>query len=121
MVATTALRLLVGASLGLGALDVAWIDLALAPQATETPARSAAPSVPAVRATRGDLGEPAATPATPAPPPAPARPPAAGTLDERVYFATQSATLDASSRMLVERLARDARAVFVLEGHADYR
>jgi outer membrane protein OmpA-like peptidoglycan-associated protein len=120
MAASTALRLLLGASLGLGALDVAWIDLALAPRATETGAPAAAPSVPSLRATRGAVSEPAAIPAAPEPPP-PAASPRAPEVGTRVYFATQSAALDASARMAVQQLARDPSAVFVLEGHADYR
>jgi outer membrane protein OmpA-like peptidoglycan-associated protein len=75
MPSVTALRALLGASLGLGAIDLLWIDLALAPKVLEAepaPAMAAvtpAPPPPAVTPTPAPAAAPAPAP-TPAPAPA---------------------------------------------------
>lgn len=131
MLSVTALRAILGASLGLGAVDLLWFDVVLAPRVVrgEPPARVAVveprsepalapasapipapePIAPVVAA----VPEPALEPAPePAPPPEP--------VDDRVYFATRSADLDDAARATLDRLATGA-GTFVLEGHADIR
>ena len=112
MASLVALRALLGAGLGLGALDLIWINVAIAPRLVEhEPAAH-------VAATPPPLVTPIEQPPAPAPDAAP-EPPAI----KRVYFATDSAALEARSRDALAELVADAgsTAQFVLEGHADYR
>jgi outer membrane protein OmpA-like peptidoglycan-associated protein len=105
-----ALRALLGAGLGLGALDLVWINAALAPR----------------------LFEPAPAPVVAAPPPsitpivepaAPPEPPPAKTLVDHVYFETGSAAITARTHEALAALVELAgpTAQVALEGHADYR
>jgi outer membrane protein OmpA-like peptidoglycan-associated protein len=120
MASVIALRAVLGASLGLGTVDLVWINLALAPRVVgQAPAPA---DVPAPQQRVADATpRPAEVPAPVAP--APAVPEPAVPIVEPVYFATRSAVLDAGARRtlttLVERAAPGAE--FVLEGHADYR
>jgi len=148
MPSVLAIRAVLGASLGLGALDLVWINAALAPRLVQPE------PAPALATTRGGPSEPAADePALPAhgdeqTPALPARdeqvaalpkrdeqvaaPPAVAGGDAeqttapitlRVYFATSSAALDTSAQGALAKLSEHAQpdAMFVLEGHADYR
>ena len=113
MASLLALRALLGAGLGLGALDLVWINVAIAPRLVEhePTARIAANPPPVVT----PIEEPAPAPAAQATPEQPAI--------KRVYFATDSAQLEGRSRRALAELVADAgsTAQFVLEGHADYR
>lgn len=143
-------RLVLGASLGLGVLDVAWLDLALAPRvlartgepqdiaaqpavaraAEVTPPRVADVPPPAPAVTEAlppapaAAGEPAPANDVPSSPRAdePERP-AREQIDEQVYFASMRAELDDRARATLDALVHDAPddATFVLGGHADYR
>lgn len=129
MASVIALRALVGAGLGLGALDAAWIDLSVGPRAlapeAEAPARAAqvAASGPAPAAT-APAPAPAVTEIAPAiaeTAPAPAvTDPAPPT---EIFFATGSAALGPKARDALRALATRAPAgvLVTLEGHADYR
>jgi peptidoglycan-associated lipoprotein len=127
MPSVIALRALLGAGLGLGALDLVWINTALAPRLVHReppPARVAMTTSPA-------SVPPPAEPAPPAPIPAAVESPPANepsprqetTITERVYFETSSAALDVRARTALARLAASAQpnAIFALEGHADFR
>lgn len=131
MLSVTALRAILGASLGLGAVDLLWFDFVLAPRivrgeppariavvepAADTPTPAPPPVAPAVEV--APVPEAVPTP-EPVPEPAPASPPAAPVHDQ-VYFATRSAELDDAARATLDRLAAGTGA-FVLEGHADVR
>lgn len=151
MASVLAIRAVLGASLGLGALDLVWINAALAPRlvqpeyapapaGTRTGPSAAVPDEqPPVRLAR-DEEHAAALPAhddehaaaLPAHDPHAATPPVIGGDDAddttapstmRVYFATSSAVLDTSAQGVLAKLSARAqpRAMFVLEGHADYR
>jgi outer membrane protein OmpA-like peptidoglycan-associated protein len=119
MASLIALRAILGAGIGLGALDLVWLNLALAPAIIERP-RIAAHTAP-------EPSEPPAAPnavATLPPPagieaPAPSARPAGG----RVYFASMSTALDPAARSALRGiLARSGPgSTVVLEGHADYR
>jgi outer membrane protein OmpA-like peptidoglycan-associated protein len=124
MASVIALRALVSAGLGLGALDLVWINAGLAPALLDPPSSHtvavATPSEPA----------PTEAPPTPAPvapvAPAPAieaTPDAIEAVSERVYFTTNSAVLGVRGRKTLSKLVELAgpTAVFSLEGHADYR
>ena len=106
------LRGLLGASLGLGALDLVWINAVLAPQL----APSVAPVAPVALAATPAVE--LAMPVPPEPVPAPR-----AELTSRVYFATRSARLDAHARAELARLAAQAGTdtEVTLEGHADAR
>lgn len=115
-----ALRAVIGASLGLGALDLVWINAVLAPEVLASEVEASAPQgaapAPHVSATvvPAPRTPPVAAPATPAEPPRATR--------HAVYFATRSAELDGAARsVLAEIVAANSRADFVLEGHADHR
>lgn len=114
MPSVLALRALLGAGLGLGALDVVWINAALAPRLIE---HAPAPRPAAVVASP----PPVVTPIEEAPPPPP--PPVEATVTSRVYFATGSPALDTRARKALADLVRVAppAARWVLDGHADYR
>ncbi|MEJ7600758.1 MAG: OmpA family protein [Kofleriaceae bacterium] len=144
MASVFALRALLGASLGLGALDVAWLNLELAPRLVEPGEPPPAPSLVTATATEPP---PAPVPVpvsvsvpipAPAPPPAitatkivepqpaaepPAEPAPRAVIRDGVFFETRSARLDSAARDLLAKLARDTKAdqMFVLEGHADHR
>jgi outer membrane protein OmpA-like peptidoglycan-associated protein len=119
MASLMALRGLVAAGIGLGSLDLAWINFALGPRVIEPGAAPAhARAEPRVIAT--PIVEPAAEPAAE---PAPEHVAAAPAVSEPVYFSTLSRRLDHVAteilRRIVERAAPDA--TIVLEGHADHR
>lgn len=109
-----------GASLGLGVLNLVWLDLALAPHvlaSTDAASSSVAPtpaSAPAV------VVAPAR--AVVVEPPAPAAP-LVTLASEQVYFASTSAALDDTARACLQGIVEhaDAGATFLLEGHADRR
>jgi outer membrane protein OmpA-like peptidoglycan-associated protein len=115
MPSAIALRALLGAGLGLGALDVVWINVALAPQLI------AADSPPPVQAPL--VEETPAPPVAPvAPPPAPIEEPRAPMVAS-VYFETGSSELSAASRKALAELVAKApeSGEIVAEGHADAR
>lgn len=133
MPSVTALRALLGASLGLGAMDVLWLDLALAPKvvADDDRAQSRAPVLasslvaapPAAVASPQPRGhEPPPVVATEEPPAVAAEPIVASEAvhEHRVYFETLSARLDTTAREALDLLAAKD-GTFVLEGHADVR
>lgn len=101
------LRGLLGASLGLGALDLVWINAVLAPQLSPASAPVALAATPAVEV---------AVPPVPVPAPR-------AEMTSRVYFATRSAKLDERARAELARLVTQAGtdADVTLEGHADVR
>lgn len=112
-----ALRAVIGASLGLGALDLVWINAVLAPEVLAPEVEASAPVAPP---------EPPAPTAVAAPPsiapPVSAAPEPLRTTRHAVYFATRSADLDSAARsVLAEIVAANPGAQFVLEGHADHR
>ena len=110
MPSVTALRAILGASLGLGAIDVVWIDAVLAPRIVDAaaPARRATPPAPAPVAVPRDAPRAAQTV------------PTSLVTQERVYFATGSAGLDPAARATLDWLASHPGR-FALEGHADAR
>lgn len=115
MPSVIALRALLGAGLGLGALDVVWINVSLAPQliAAEKP-----PLVQAQVVEETPPPPPEEPAPTPAPPVTPIEPPATAT----VYFETGSAELSAAGRKaLAELVAHAPKGDIVAEGHADAR
>lgn len=110
MPSVTALRVVVGATLGLGGLDLALINLVLAPAIVD-PDREAV-----VVAT-------AALPVVDPPAPPPVAPPSVPVDTPRVvqvYFDTNSAVLDSTARMSLAELAARSGAIAVI-GHADIR
>ncbi|HEY5935757.1 MAG TPA: OmpA family protein [Kofleriaceae bacterium] len=129
MASTLALRALLGAGLGLGALDLAWINLGLAPQLI-TRGEAAIPE-PTPRLPERVAVTPPAPVAEPAPRmrveviendmPAPAAAPVA--VKTSVYFETRSARVDSEARATLEHFVSRAGSAgqFVLEGHADRR
>ena len=106
MASALALRAILGASLGLGAIDLLWIDVLLAPRVVAAPAPVAAPPRPVA-------------PVAPAPAAqAPATEPSVRA--QQVYFATASDHLDPAARATLDQIApRSGR--FVLSGRADRR
>src|SRR5262245_34066888 len=114
MVSAIALRAILGASLALGAIDVLWLDVKLAPRVVGVEAESAAPPMPAP-APPAAVAEPSRRlPEQPPPPP---------TIEaEPIYFASSSAALDDRARAVLDRLAAGAAGRgLALEGHADPR
>jgi outer membrane protein OmpA-like peptidoglycan-associated protein len=113
MASSTALRMMLGASLGLGAIDLLLIDVALAPEviadSVVSPRFTTQSSLLAVVAT--------GTAAPLAPAPAVAVSPV---VKSHVYFATMKATLDDNAQVALDALAVSGAAI-VLEGHADER
>lgn len=112
-------RLVLAASLGVGALDVAWLNLVLAPRVmAREPVAAEAPVRAAV----------AIADAPPAPQPAirveeaPAEE-ALRELRDEVYFQTNLADLDARARQAIAGAVKDAGpgATYWLAGHTDYR
>jgi outer membrane protein OmpA-like peptidoglycan-associated protein len=130
MPSITALRALLGASLGLGAVDLAVIDVVLAPDVVDRgvavavvppPAPSVEPLPPArieVAPSEVAPSEVAAIEVAPVPAPAVAAEPVSG--GKSVYFATMSAVLDTRARETLDLLAATGVS-FILEGHADHR
>lgn len=122
-----ALRMLLGAGLGLGALDVVWINAALAPRLvqddTAPAAAAAAISEPSASPREDHAPVHVAEPAPSEPEPSELAAKTEPIINTRVYFATASAALDARARNLLARLVADAgpAAQFLVEGHADYR
>ncbi len=142
-------RLLLGASLGLGVLDIAWLDLSLAPRVLASTDDSRAANAPVAESelaaelpgAPGDVRPSAETsppandtpPATAEPPrvvtaPAVDEPPAAEpsievAIDKQVYFASMRAELDGTAREVLDSLVHNAPegTTFLLDGHADYR
>jgi outer membrane protein OmpA-like peptidoglycan-associated protein len=117
MASSTALRMMLGASLGLGAFDLLLIDVALAPEVV-------ADSVVSPRFTPQDpllavVATGTAAPLAPAPEPV-AVVAASPVVKSHVYFKTMSATLDGTARVALDALAVTG-ATIVLEGHADER
>jgi len=123
MASTLALRALLGAGLGLGAVDLAWLNLGVVP-------RLIAPSEPAIPEPTPRLPERVVT----APPPQPETPspksepiendmPSPIAMKTSVYFATRSVSLDSQARATLEHFVSRAgpNGQFVLEGHADHR
>jgi outer membrane protein OmpA-like peptidoglycan-associated protein len=109
-----ALRALLGAGLGFGALDLVWINAALAPRLLEPePAPVVARTAPSVTPTVTPIDAPESPPAR-----APAK-----TLVDHVYFETGSANLTVRSRKVLSALVDLAgpTAQIALDGHADYR
>jgi outer membrane protein OmpA-like peptidoglycan-associated protein len=107
-----ALRALLGAGLGFGALDLVWINAALAPRLVEhEPAPVAERPAPIVTPTVTPIDEPA-------PAPAPTK-----TLVDHVYFETGSTAITPRAHKVLVALADLAgpTAQIALEGHADYR
>ena len=134
MPSVVALRIVIGASLGLGALDVVWINMALAPEAIAPDSPPQVMSVvridvpsPAPRVGEAGVGaSPVDTPRAAIAARAVDEPPADITphVDTHaVYFATLSASLDDKARTELEELAASlpTDAAVVLEGHADHR
>jgi outer membrane protein OmpA-like peptidoglycan-associated protein len=128
MPSTTVLRCILGASLGLGAIDLVLIDVALAPDVVAGTAM-ASPRTVSLPATTASTAAPVETPRA-VDPPAGERPrvepsgvvdaPAVGSAQSHVYFATMSAALDDAARATLDGLATGG-TTFVLEGHADAR
>lgn len=128
MPSAVALRAVLAASLGLGVVDVVWINVALLPEVSDVTTPST--TSPVVTAVAAAVATPnAAAVATPQARPAAAAAPTPGpTVDPEVaprivYFGTRSASLDDAAlvtlRDLVAELPADAE--LVLEGHADHR
>ncbi len=108
----SALRSIVAITIGLGSLDLAVIAFVLGPAVVpdEALAESDAPVA---------LPVPAREPMEPVEPREPHVP---VELEERVYFATDSALLDARARTTLATLAAHAdTGTITLEGHADAR
>jgi outer membrane protein OmpA-like peptidoglycan-associated protein len=116
MPSAIALRALLGAGLGLGALDVAWINMGLAPPLM---AADAPPPVQAHVVEETPTPTPTVEPVTtpPAPVEVPMEPMVAS-----VYFETGSAELSATARKaLAQLVAKAPHGEIVAEGHADAR
>ena len=140
MPSTLALRALLGASLGLGVLDLVWINVALAPELTEAaasePIREARPRTATVHeeagrrvAEREVAGREVATTDGEATRALASDDEADGDVatgdpaPRVVYFASRSAVLGDRARAALGAIVRDlpAGSRIVLEGHADYR
>jgi outer membrane protein OmpA-like peptidoglycan-associated protein len=119
MPSVIALRALLGAGLGLGALDVVWINVGLAPQLiAPEPARV---QVVEETPTPTPVVEPIVTPTPPPPPVTPIEEPPAPQVTS-VYFETGSSELTAASRQaLADLVAAGPKGEIVAEGHADAR
>jgi outer membrane protein OmpA-like peptidoglycan-associated protein len=109
MPSVTALRLVVGTTLGLGGLDLALIDLVLAPALAGEPTVIVATAVP-----------PVVDPPRPPPVVPPSAAPVAEPRVERVYFETDSTQLTPTTRVALAKLAVGDRDI-VVSGHADIR
>lgn len=109
MTSPIAMRAILGASLGFGLLDVAWINLSLASQLVESS------SPPAI------VARPALDPPAPPPPAPPVNAPQP--IVERVYFATNAVGLDAQAQTVLKQVVERAGAhgTIKLEGYADQR
>jgi outer membrane protein OmpA-like peptidoglycan-associated protein len=105
-----ALRALLGAGLGLGALDLVWIDAALVPRLT---AHAPAPVVTMAVTSPAPTITPIEQPPDPAPAP----------VVDHVYFDTGSARLTPNAHKALAELVALAGPTtqIALAGHADYR
>lgn len=127
MASTLALRALLGAGLGLGAADLAWINLGLAPQLI-APAKPAIPEPTPRLPERVAVTPKPTVPETPVAPVIENAPPApavavAVAVKTSVYFETRSTDLDREARATLAHFVSRAGSAgqFVLEGHADHR
>lgn len=115
MASTLALRMLVGTTLGLGVLDLVWLDLELAPRLV-----GAAPAPVPV-----DTPAPVAPPVPPAIPAPAAEPPPLEVAPiprvESVYFASVSAEIAPAAREVLAVIAQTATGDIVVIGHSDHR
>jgi outer membrane protein OmpA-like peptidoglycan-associated protein len=118
MASLIALRAILGAGLGLGTLDLLWLDTAIAPAIIEP---AAAPTIrpPIAVQTSAPAPEPSEPPAPRTEAPAPSARPAG----DQVYFESMSAGLDAAARTALRGVVAHSgsTSTVVLEGHADYR
>ena len=127
MASTLALRALLGAGLGLGAVDVAWLNLGLAPQLI-TPGEAAIPE-PTPRLPERVAVAPRPAPVAETTPRVQVEviendmPAVPVPVKTSVYFATRSARVDSDARAALEHFVSRAGSAgqFVLEGHADHR
>jgi outer membrane protein OmpA-like peptidoglycan-associated protein len=127
MPSATALKAILGASLGLGVIDLAVIDVVLAPAVLEPRQGSTATVTSPSPTQQVDTMKLQVTDATKeldhvetvTVKPAGATP-ATVVETQCVYFATRSAILDNRVRATLDQLAKRG-GTFVLEGHADYR
>ncbi|MBA3538237.1 MAG: OmpA family protein [Deltaproteobacteria bacterium] len=110
-----ALRALLGASIGLGSLDLVWLNVTLAPAILDRNERA-----PSLAGSAVDEA-PSIVVASPSPPPQVATVPAPR--GGEVFFASTSAVLDEAARTRLASLVAQAgpTAALVLEGHADYQ
>ena len=128
MPSVVALRAVLAASLGLGVVDVVWINAALLPEVragaepTAPPPVVTAVAIPARVATTAAAPTEVATPAEPAVEPV-VEPAVPEVTPRVVYFGTRSAELDDAALVTLRDLAAElpADAEIVLEGHADHR
>ena len=123
MPSVIALRALLGAGLGLGALDVVWINVSLAPAliASDRPQPMQAHIVEETPVPTPTV-EPIPEPAPPVTPAAPVEEPPAP-MTASVYFDTGSSELSVEARQsLVKLVAKvPASGEIIAEGHADAR
>lgn len=120
MASTLASRALLGATLGLGAFDLVWLDLGLAPALVgATPVAD----VPARIVATGRAAAAPASPPAPAPAAAPTEPAeiAPRPRVESVYFASVSAEIAPAARDVLAGVASTAVRDIVLIGHSDHR
>jgi outer membrane protein OmpA-like peptidoglycan-associated protein len=117
MLSDLAMRVVLGAGLGLGVLDLAWLNLALAPELAlperAAPERAAAERAESAALEPTELDAPG-TVGAPLPRSVPSSP---------VYFETGSAELDARAKNALDELVRELAAEdeIAIEGHADHR
>jgi outer membrane protein OmpA-like peptidoglycan-associated protein len=121
MASTLVLRALLGAGLGLGALDLAWLNLDVMPRLI-APGEAAIPE-PTPRLPERVVTAPQPPPEQPSPESPPIEQPAPIAMKTSVYFGTRSVSLDSEARETLEHFVSRAGAAgqFVLEGHADHR
>jgi outer membrane protein OmpA-like peptidoglycan-associated protein len=125
MASTLALRALLGAGLGLGALDLAWLNLGVVPRLV-APGEAAIPE-PTPRLPERVVVAPRPEPETSRPTSQPIEndmpSPAVVAMKTSVYFATRSVSVDSQARATLEHFVSRAGPAgeFVLEGHADHR
>ena len=126
MASTFALRALLGAGLGLGALDVAWLNLGIVPRLVQAGEPAIPEPTPRLRERVVVATPPPSAPSQrQAPRPAPIENdmPAAVAMRTTVYFATRDVALDDQAQTTLAQFVSRASATgrFVLEGHADHR
>lgn len=130
-------RLLLGASLGLGVLDIAWLDLSLAPRVLASTDESRPANAPVAAVAESELAadlpaapsdvRPSAETSPPAndTPPATTEPPRVAAapavdepptdepsievaIDKQIYFASMRAELDGTAREILDSLVKNA-------------